>query len=194
MAAQPQVREAAERVEALLGEIEQLEDPAARETATGAVQALISLYGDGLERILERVGPELRAELAADEAVGHLLLIHDLHPEPLSERIGAALDEVRPYLESHGGGVELLEVGDAIVRLRLEGSCNGCPSSALTLKHAVEDMIRRRAPEIETVEAEGLADETAPPPQGLLQIEGAVGGDGSVACPTGIDGDARPAA
>ena len=45
-----------------------------------------------------------------------------------------ALDEVRPYLDSHGGGVELVEVVDGVVRLRLYGSCNGCPSSTMTLR------------------------------------------------------------
>ena len=71
-----------------------------------------------------------------DELVAHLLLLHGLHPVPVRERVRGALDEVRPYLVAHGGGVELLGVADGVVRLRLEGACNGCPSSALTLTHA----------------------------------------------------------
>ena len=84
-------------------------------------------------------------------------------------RIDALLDEVRPYLAAHGGGVELLGIEEGVVRLRLQGVCNGCPSSAVTLKLAVEEAIERAAPDIERIEAEG---EVAP---GLLQIE--------IACP-----------
>ena len=65
---------------------------------------------------------------------------------PVRERVLGALDEVRPYLATHGGGVELLDVSDGVVRLRLEGSCNGCPSSALTLQSAVDEAIMRAAP------------------------------------------------
>ena len=96
--------------------------------------------------------------------------MHGLHPVPLHERVTGALDEVRPYLLTHGGGVELLGIDDGVVRLRLEGTCNGCPSSALTLKSAVEEAITRAAPDVERIEAEGVAE-----PVGLLQIE--------IACP-----------
>ena len=82
-----------------------------------------------------------------------------------------ALDEVRPYLVAHGGGVELLGVDDGVVHLRLEGACNGCPSSALTLKSAVEEAIMRAAPDVERIEAEGADVATS----ALLQIE--------IACP-----------
>ena len=49
-------------------------------------------------------------------------------------RVRGALEGVRPYLQSHGGNVELLGIEDGVVRLKLEGSCSGCPSSAMTLK------------------------------------------------------------
>jgi Fe-S cluster biogenesis protein NfuA len=90
--------------------------------------------------------------------------LHGLHPVPVRERVIGALDEVRPYLASHGGGVELLGVADGVVRLRLEGSCHGCPSSAATLRGAVEEAIARAAPDVERVETEGVAEP-------LLQIE-----------------------
>ncbi len=110
--------------------------------------------------------------LAADELVAHLLLLHGLHPVPLEGRVMQALGEVRPYLESHGGNVELLAVEGAAVHLRLEGSCSGCPSSAMTLKLAIENAIRKAAPEIEQV----IAGDPAVAPAGpaapsLLQIE-----------------------
>ncbi len=110
---------------------------------------------------------DIARAFAEDELVSHLLLLHGLHPIPLQARVLDALGEVRPYLESHGGNVELLEVGGSTVRLRMQGSCSGCPSSAMTLKLAIENAIQKAAPEIEEVLAEEAEDAPAP----LLQIE-----------------------
>ena len=98
------------------------------------------LYGAGLERMLEILAEAGRLDqvaldaLAADDLVASLLLVHGLHPHDVGTRVAAALDSVRPYLGSHGGDVELLGVdADGVVRLRLLGSCDGCPSSSVTL-------------------------------------------------------------
>jgi Fe-S cluster biogenesis protein NfuA/nitrite reductase/ring-hydroxylating ferredoxin subunit len=144
------------RVEALL----EGADAAALELAG----ALLELHGEGLRRLLSHDDGSLVRAAAGDELVAHLLLLHDLHPVPVQERVGAALDEVRPYLESHGGSVELVRVEDGVAVLRMEGSCKGCPSSALTLRHAIEEAVFKAAPDVERVEAED-----APAP--LLQIE-----------------------
>ena len=153
-----------EAVEALLDQVETF-PPREREVATELVQALLDMYGEGLSRIVAAC--EVPVE---DEVVAHLLFLHGLHPVPVQQRVTGALDEVRPYLIAHGGGVELLGIDDGVVRLRLEGACNGCPSSALTLTTAVEDAIMRAAPDVERIVAEGAAE-----PSGLLQIE--------IACP-----------
>jgi Fe-S cluster biogenesis protein NfuA/nitrite reductase/ring-hydroxylating ferredoxin subunit len=170
MAQEP--RELVVEVERLLEEIERLEDPVAREKSTAIVHALLELYGAGLERIVEEVAARddgtLAATLAEDELVSHLLLLHGLHPMALEDRVRSALAEVTPYLESHGGRVELLSAEEPVVRLRLAGSCHGCPSSTMTLKLAIENAIRKLAPEIEEVFAEG---EPTPAGSGLLQIE-----------------------
>jgi Fe-S cluster biogenesis protein NfuA len=150
------------RVEGLLEDLDRLADGPARDIATELVGALLDLYGDGLARIVERIAERddgtLAAELGGDELVSHLLLLHGLHPVPLEERVRGALDEVRPYLETHGGGVELLTIDDeGLVSLELQGSCSGCPSSAVTLKHAVEEAIHKAAPDVAgivSVEAE----------------------------------------
>ncbi|MEA2267491.1 MAG: hypothetical protein QOC64_101, partial [Solirubrobacteraceae bacterium] len=102
--------------------------------------------------------------------VSHLLLLHGLHPVALEARVRGALDEVRPYLESHGGDVELVGIEAGVVRLRLQGSCDGCASSTMTLKLAIEDAIHKAAPDVERVEAEGAVAAPAPSPA-LLQIE-----------------------
>jgi Fe-S cluster biogenesis protein NfuA/nitrite reductase/ring-hydroxylating ferredoxin subunit len=163
-------------VERLLAELEAVADPLARDHATAVVQALLELYGAGLERIVEEIAARddgtLAAAFSEDELVSHLLLLHGLHPVSLENRVRAALDGVRPYLESHGGNVELVEVDEPAVRLRMQGSCSGCPSSEVTLKLAIEDAIHKAAPEIEDVVADDGA--LAPPMLAgtpLLEIE-----------------------
>jgi Fe-S cluster biogenesis protein NfuA len=73
---------------------------------------------------------------------------------------------MRPYLDSHGGDVRLLGVEDGVVRLELQGSCSGCPSSAVTLKLAVEEAIHKAAPDVAEI---GAVDAPAPSP--LIQLE-----------------------
>ena len=93
-----------------------------------------------------------------------LLAMYDLagvEPEILVEE---ALDEVRPYIESHGGHVELLEVDGGTVHLRLGGACDGCAGSAMTLTRGIEQALREHLPSFERIEAH------SPEPQ-LLQIE-----------------------
>jgi Fe-S cluster biogenesis protein NfuA/nitrite reductase/ring-hydroxylating ferredoxin subunit len=148
-----------------VAQVERLLDEA-DENAVELVQALLAMYGEGLRRILEHA--DVRP-LADDELVSHLLLLHDLHPVPVEERVREALESVRPYLESHGGDVALVGVEDGVVRLRLSGSCQGCPSSTMTLKLAIEDAIQRMAPEVDRVEAEGVSEPSPAP--GLLQLE-----------------------
>lgn len=124
--------------------------------ALEAVAALVDLYGEALARVVARVPA---TELAGDELIRHLLIVHGLHPQSVEERVRTALDGVRPYLASHSGGVELVDIDEAVVRLRLEGTCHGCPSSTATLKLAVEQAIFEAAPEIERVEADGAVEE-----------------------------------
>ena len=164
-------RDLVARVENLIGELEALPDQEARDKAMEAVRALLDLYGEGLDRIVTLVGDRDEGELAAafahDELVSHLLMLHGLHPVPLETRVRAALDDVRPYLESHGGDVELVSLEGGVARLRLEGSCNGCPSSTVTLKLAIEEAIYKAAPDIAGVEADGAA----PAAPALIQLE-----------------------
>lgn len=150
-------------METLLGEIEALEDPAARSRTAEVVGVLLDLYGEGLARMMEVVAEGEEREktfeaFAGDDLVSHLLLLHGLHPLDLETRVISALEEVRPYLQSHGGNVELIGLESGVARLRLEGSCNGCPSSTMTLKLAIEEAIQKAAPDLERIEAEGVAE------------------------------------
>lgn len=168
---QPSVRESSARIESLLDDLEQSAVPAVMERVQELLSSVMTLYGNGLDRTIETLldagHPELARALADDEIVGSLFVLHGLHPDDVLTRVNAALERVRPYLGSHAGGVELLGVDDdGVVHLRLQGSCDGCPSSALTVKNALEDAILLAAPDVVAVEAEGMVADTP----GLLQI------------------------
>ena len=163
------LQERVSRMETLLGEIETLPDRNARSKAAEVVGVLLDLYGEGLARMMEVVAEGEERErtfdaFAEDELVSHLLLLHGLHPLDLKTRVVMALEEVRPYLQSHGGNVELLGVKEGVARLRMQGSCSGCPSSTVTLRLAIEEAIQKTAPDLEGIEAEGVAEEPKPAP------------------------------
>jgi Fe-S cluster biogenesis protein NfuA len=69
-----------------------------------------------------------------------------------SENIEKVLDELRPYLMADGGNVELVEVEGPVVRLRLQGACGSCPSSAMTLRMGIERKLKEVIPEIAEIE------------------------------------------
>jgi Fe-S cluster biogenesis protein NfuA/nitrite reductase/ring-hydroxylating ferredoxin subunit len=157
------LQERVARMETLLAEIETLADPNARAKAAEVVQVLLELYGEGLARMMEVVAQGDEGEttfeaFAEDELVSSLLLLHGLHPQDVETRVVRALEEVRPYLQSHGGNVELLGVEGGVARLRLQGSCSGCPSSTMTLKLAIEEAVQKAAPDLEGIEAEGVTE------------------------------------
>jgi Fe-S cluster biogenesis protein NfuA len=69
------------------------------------------------------------------------------------EKVEAALDKVRPGLEADGGNVELVDVKDGVVTVRLTGACAGCPMSTMTLRAGVEQVLRQELPEIKKLVA-----------------------------------------
>jgi Fe-S cluster biogenesis protein NfuA len=123
-----------------------------------AVQALKSaiedLHKEALKRLIRALkddpaaGVPLR-EAIADPVIYGVLRFHGLIKAPLAERVAVALEEVRPALAAHGGGVELvsLQPPDS-VDVRLTGSCHSCPASGQTLVESVERAIRAHCPEI----------------------------------------------
>jgi Fe-S cluster biogenesis protein NfuA len=168
----PGVQQVGERVEELLAAL-RASAPASAAAAEELAGLLVGLYGDGLSQIVTTLrdngdaGQALLDQLITDPLVESLLLLHGLHPLDVDARIQRALDRVRPYLGSHAGGVRYLGVSDGIARLRLEGSCHGCPSSTVTVRLAIEGAVQDAAPEVTEVLVEGM---TAPPGPTLLQI------------------------
>lgn len=128
------------------------------ETQMRTVQALKSaveaLHKEALKRLIRALKDDPAAnarmrEALADSVVYGVLRFHGLVKEPLQARIENALDEVRPYMATHGGNVELVAVKPPdTVEIRLIGSCHGCPASSQTLTEGVEKAIRAHCPEI----------------------------------------------
>lgn len=178
------------RVQELQARLEAAADATTGELAEELVAAVVQMYGAGLERVLAclmEAGPEgerLALELAGDPRVATLLFIHDLHPVALEQRVLGALEQVRPYMESHGGNVELLSLTGGVARIRLRGSCSDCQASSVTLELAIKQALEEAAPDLEGLEVEGVAEPTpgvalpmanaapAPPqvPDGALEL------------------------
>ena len=154
------------RIQELVEQIDALPHSPARVLFQECLESVLTFYGHGLERILQLVantpdGQKLYADLAHDQIVRGLLLIHDLHPVDIESRLRDALDKVRPYLESHGGNVELISLINDVARLRLQGTCKSCPSSAVTLELAIRHAIEEACPDLNGFEVEGARAQTA---------------------------------
>jgi Fe-S cluster biogenesis protein NfuA/nitrite reductase/ring-hydroxylating ferredoxin subunit len=185
-------------VDTLVGELQQLPDPALRAMVEELLATVLDLHGEALSRMLDVLGPRgdpetdrLLERMAGDDLIKGVLLLHGLHPMDLRCRVEEALESVRPYMRSHGGGVELLGVAGDTVRIRLEGHCQGCPSSTVTLKLAVEKAIYEAAPDvaaIEVIEPDDATSTGAAPIPGLVALPMATSARPAarpVAAPTG---------
>jgi Fe-S cluster biogenesis protein NfuA/nitrite reductase/ring-hydroxylating ferredoxin subunit len=128
------------------------------ERALFLLQLIDAIHRPALARILagEIEHPTARA----------LLAMYDLAGVDDVTLVEEALDEVRPYIHSHGGEVELLDVHDGIVHVRLKGACHGCAASAMTLRRGIEQALRERYPAFKEIAAEPSVPESS----GLLQI------------------------
>ncbi len=160
MAPPQNLRAVGDRIEKLFDELQVGAEPRTYARAEELVRLVTDLYGAALTRVTviaeDGFGPELMERLLEDELLASLFLVHGLHPESTQARVESALAQVRPFLAQHGGDVELLDVdlGVGAVLLRLLGSCDGCPSSAVTLQNAVERAIVEAAPEIVRIDVE----------------------------------------
>jgi Fe-S cluster biogenesis protein NfuA/nitrite reductase/ring-hydroxylating ferredoxin subunit len=150
------------RLQEWIRQIESLPQAEARELLYKCLQSVLTLHHDGLARVLQFVknagaaGREINDAFFRDKLVSSLLLIHNLHPVPLETRLRGALDKVRPYMESHGGNVELLQLENDTATLRLEGTCKSCPSSGATLELAVRQAVEEACPDLVGFDVEGV--------------------------------------
>ncbi len=151
-----------ERIQELIEEIDALPDEKAKNMMQECMQEVLSFYGQGLERILgiiskgnNTAAKDIYNNMLGDSFVNGLLLIHDLHPFDLRTRLNLALEKVRPYMDSHGGSVEIISLEDGIAKLKLNGNCKGCPSSSATLELGIKQAIEENCPDLIGLEVEG---------------------------------------
>lgn len=132
-----------------------------RDEVFAVLQLIDRLHRPALGELASRLEEAgLWEEVLDDEHLQVLFKLYDLAPLDPVEQAEAALDPVRPYIESHGGAVEVLEASGGVVRLRLRGSCESCSASSATLSHGVEVALAENFPGFERMEIE------EPPPTG----------------------------
>lgn len=137
-------------------------DDEAKDAALELKKALEEFHKPALVQIVRTLkedprGKELLFDLVDEPMVRAVLGLHGIIRADPMTRANAALDSVRPYLQSHGGDVELVKIEDRIAYVRMQGSCNGCSMSAVTLRDGVEEALVNGIEEIDSVEA--LEDE-----------------------------------
>jgi Fe-S cluster biogenesis protein NfuA len=187
-------------LDSLLQQVDQIKDRSARDLTGRIIRSLMEFHDAAVTRMLDHLyqsgeaGRRAIDEMAGDELVSSLLVLYGLHPHDVESRVRQALDGVRPYLASHGGNVEFLGITpDGAVRLRMQGSCHGCPSSTATLRNVIESAVCEAAPEIASIDLDN-ADATAAPSAGtgFVPVEALLAGHrGRVNANAAAAGDAH---
>ncbi len=143
--------------------MEGIEDERTREEVSALLEGIDVLHRQALGRLLELVtklgGLGLVERVSQDPVVHTLLEMYDLPEADERTQVEQALERVYPYFKSHGGKLELLGVEAGRVRVRLSGSCEGCPGTATTLKRVVEEALREGFPAFKEL----VAEEPTPP-------------------------------
>ncbi|WP_030147060.1 MULTISPECIES: NifU family protein [unclassified Streptomyces] len=148
--ADPDVEARLARLDELLEGLEPVPGP-----ATETVRLLTEVYGEALARVLDHADGQLAERLADDELLGHLMVLHDIHPEPAERRAARAVERLRPAVQERGGDVEWAGVEGQVGRVRMTsgGGCgSGCGDGASQVTDAVREAVLAVAPELTAVE------------------------------------------
>src|SRR4051794_11915823 len=162
----------AERINELVRTLEAIADPAARAAATELVQTVMEIHASGVERLLEIIsndgeaGARIAERIGRDDITGGLLALHGLHPVDLRTRIAGAIEAIRPSLIKRHSELEMLNVADGHVQLRLSTNGNGCGSSA-GVRELIENAVYTAAPDLVSLTIDG-AQASAP---GFVPLE-----------------------
>ena len=167
----------AERVDQAVNEVRKLENDA-QTKALGLKSAIEDFHKFGITKIVQKLksdprGKELLFELVDEPSVYALFAMHGIVRADLGTRVSRVIDMVRPYMQSHGGDVELVEVNGDTVYVKLHGACNGCSMSAVTLRNGVEEALKENVPEIKQVEVVPTDPSPALIPLDAIGIESA---------------------
>ena len=159
------------RVGELFDELMTHPDAGVRDRVEEMMDLFDAFHREGLGRLVEMIrawrGEIFLESVGRDDITGYFLNAYDLGEAPderelaaAMEAVDAAMDELRPMIESHGGMITVEEIKDGVVKLQMMGSCDGCPSSAATLTGGIEEALRRHWPNFRRLEViEPGADE-----------------------------------
>lgn len=161
-----ELQAAADLTDQLIQEFEQHPDEQVREKVFQLLDAVDRLHRPGLRALMQFLESKklwgIIEQARSDPVIRTLLELYDLMPRTEEQQVQKALDLVRPYMQSHGGEIDVLAVTDGVVRVRLKGSCHGCSGSAVTLKRGVEEALKEGFPGFKDLEVE----EPPPPTTG----------------------------
>ena len=178
MANDSEFQEQVRQLGQLVAQFDELPNGATKAAARDLVQLLMDVHGRGLERVMEIVfdsgdsGPKIIDKLGQDSIVGNLLLLYSLHPDGLEARIQSAFDHIRPRLRKLACTIELENVQEGAVQVRLATSGHSCGSSTKDLRAIVEDGMFEFAPDVTSLEILGLEE---PTPVGFVTLESLLG-------------------
>jgi Fe-S cluster biogenesis protein NfuA/nitrite reductase/ring-hydroxylating ferredoxin subunit len=169
MAAEVSLDELVAELSARIQNLEALPFPQVREEIFAVLQITDYIHRVGLERLGERLAQAgILDEVLLDPAVNLLFTLYNQNPLDQASLAEQALELVRPYMQSHGGEVEVLAVEDGMVHVRLQGSCKTCAASAATLKNGIEVALYNSLPGFKgLVVHEPLPEE---PVTGLIEL------------------------
>lgn len=150
--------------------MEQIEDEQIRDQVFALLEGVDLVHRQGLQRVLEMMagaaGRHVVQRITEDPMVHTLLEMYDLVPPSERDQVEQALEPAYAYIESHGGQLDLLDVQDGRVRVRLSGSCGSCPGSAGTLQRVVEEALREGFPGFTML----VAEDPSPPKRTAIQF------------------------
>lgn len=155
---------------------EAMTDPKVASKLQEILDWLDAFHREGIGSLVEMIR-DWRGELfleraAANPAVNALLGFYglgvDLDQVQTHRTVQMALDDVRPYVHSHGGDIEVLEISDGVVRLQMHGTCDGCTASDVTIKERIEVVLHEKWPQFRRVEVEKATADPHPPPSGTI--------------------------
>lgn len=150
----PAVEARLTRLDELLAGLESAPGPTTR-SAVEAVRLLTEVYGEALARVMDGADDRLAERLTDDELVGHLLVLHAIHPEPVERRAARAVERLRPAVRERGGDVEWAGVEEGVGRVRMTagGGCgSGCGGGSADVTAVVREAVLAAAPELTAVE------------------------------------------
>lgn len=159
-------------------ELDEVADPAIRTRVKVLIQSLMEMHSAGFEKVLEIIfdsgdsGQKLIDQLGRDPLVGSLLVLYGLHPEDIETRVAKSIERVRPQLRKQGSEVELVRNEAGMVRLHVHVEGHVCGSTTTAIKTSLEDAIYEMAPDISSLEIEGLEGK---PATGFIALNALVG-------------------